>query len=128
MNYEWKPSPSSDLRQRTKEFALRIIHLCSELPDQRAANKIGDQLLRSGTSVGANYREACRGRSKADFISKMCIAIQELDETLYWLELLCESGIVAPRRLEKLMNETDELLAIFTACVKKTKENNNSTR
>jgi four helix bundle protein len=114
---------NQDLRDRTKAFALRIIHMVSALPRSMAADVLGRQILRSGTSVGAHYREACRSRSVAEFISKMEGGLQELDETAYWLELLAESGIVSPKRLDDLHHETDELLAIFTASVKTAKKN-----
>jgi four helix bundle protein len=107
------------LRMRTKEFALRIIKLYSALPKSTVAQTIGKQLLRCGTSVGAHYREACRAKSDADFISKMQGAMQELDESGYWLELLAESEFVKPSRLNKLHTEIDELLAIFFVIVKR---------
>jgi four helix bundle protein len=113
----------SDLRERTKAFALRIVRMVSTLPRSLTARVIGGQVLRSGTSVGAHYREACRSRSVAEFISKMEDAIQELDETAYWQELLADSDIVPPKRLVDLRQETDELIAIFTASVKTAKRN-----
>jgi four helix bundle protein len=114
---------NKDLRARTKAFALRIIHMDSALPRSRAATILGNQVLRSGTSVGAQYREACRSRSVAEFISKMESCIQELDETDYWLELLADGGIIPPKRLVELRQETDELIGIFTASVKTAKRN-----
>jgi four helix bundle protein len=113
----------NNLRERTKEFALRIVRMATALPRSTAANVLGGQVLRSGTSVGAQYREACRSRSPAEFISKMESAIQELDETSYWLELLADSSIVSSKRLVDLRRETDELIAIFTASVKTAKKN-----
>ena len=107
-----------DLKQRTKEFALRIIKLVEALPKSRTSDVIGKQLLRSGTSVGANYRSACRARSPADFISKMGIVEEEADESLFWMELLIESGIVKIEKLESLMKESDELLAITVSSIK----------
>jgi four helix bundle protein len=112
-----------DLRERTKSFALRVIRMVSALGRTPAASVLGNQVLRSGTSVGAQYREACRSRSKAEFISKMESSIQELDETAYWLELLSDGGIVRPKRLFDLRQETNELIAIFTASVKTAKRN-----
>jgi len=100
------------MKRRTKQFALRVIRLVESLPRGRTAEVIGRQLLRSGTSVGANYRAACRAKSTADFISKMGTVEEETDESLYWMELLIEAEIVEPMRLELLMNEADELLAI----------------
>jgi four helix bundle protein len=110
-----------DLKKRTKQYALRIIKLFRSLPKSGEAQVIGRQLLRSGTSVGAQYREACRSRSNAEFISKMESSLQELDETAYWLELLIEVEIVSAKRLGDLLTETDELIAIFVSSVKTTK-------
>ena len=110
-----------ELGKRTKDFALRIIRLYAALPKTTEAQVIGKQLLRSGTSVGAHYREARRAKSDADFISKNEGALQELDETGYWLELLSEANIVEPRRLTPLLDENGELIAIFVTIVKKVK-------
>ncbi len=112
---------TEDLRNRTKQFALRIIHLYSSLPKTRDAQVIGNQLLHSGTSVGANYREAQRARSNSEFISKIGIVIQELDETAYWIELLIDAKINASLETKSLLSETDELIAIFTSITKKVK-------
>jgi four helix bundle protein len=112
-----------DLRQRTKEFALRIIRLYGALPKSTEAQVIGKQVLRSGTSVGAHYREAeaHRSRSNAEFISKIEGGLQELEETVYWLELLTESGIMQAGQLKNLLQEADELTAILVTCVKNRK-------
>ena len=107
-----------DLKQRTKTFALRIIKLFTSLPKTAEAQVIGKQILRSGTSVGAQYREACRSRSSSEFVSKMQSSLQELDETAYWLELLVEGKIVRGEKLAQLRNETEELIAIFVSSVK----------
>jgi four helix bundle protein len=112
----------SDLKIRTKTFALRIIRLFSALPRTIEAQVLGKQVLRSGTSVGANYREACRARSAAEFISKMEISLQELEETCYWLELLVESQIVEAARLSDLQGEVDELTRIFVSSINTAKE------
>lgn len=104
-----------DLKARTQAFALRIIKLVSALPANRACDVLYRQVLKSGTSIGANYREAQRASSKRHFISLIEIAQREADETLYWLELLAESGLVKRDRLTKLIKEADELLAILTA-------------
>ena len=109
---------AEELKYRTKQFGLRVIHLVEALPSTRTANVIGNQLLRAGTSVGANYRSACRGRSKPDFISKVGIAIEEADESLYWMEMLMEAGLVAEDRVSDLMKEANELVAILTSSVK----------
>ena len=116
---------AQDLRQRTKNFALRIIRLYSSLPSSTVAQVIGKQVLRSGTSVGAHYREAYRSRSDAEFISKIEVALQELEETIYWLELLIESELVPKKRLKNLLQEASELIAIFITSVKTVKQKHN---
>jgi four helix bundle protein len=108
-----------DLRSRTKAFALRIIALYETLPRSGSAQVLGHQVLRSGTSVGANYREACRGRSNAEFVSKIGDSLKELEETSYWLELLADSGAVRPMKLAALLDETSQLTAILTSIAKK---------
>ena len=110
-----------DLKERTKQFALKIIRLVASLPRTREADIIGRQLLKAGTSVGANYREANRARSKAEFRAKIGIVEQESDESLYWLELLNESKITKGELIEELLVESDELVAIFTTIGKKSK-------
>ena len=110
-----------ELRARTKTFALRIIRLYVSLPKTTESQVLGKQVLRSGTSVGAHYREAQRAKSNADFISKIEGALQELDETAYWLELLVEAKIVPEDKLTLLRKETDELIAIFVTIVSKMK-------
>lgn len=114
---------SLDLGVRTKDFALRVIRLFKSLPSTVEAQVIGKQILRSGTSVGAQYREAKRARSKAEFHSKLESALQELEETGYWLELLVESGIVLEGKLAALQQEQDELTAIFVAATNSAKAN-----
>lgn len=111
----------NDLRDRTKEFALRVIRLFGALPKTTEAQILGKQVLRSGTSVGANYREAYRGRSKAEFIAKAGDCLREIEETAYWLELLVEAGIVTAEKLAPLRQETDELTAIFVTILRKAK-------
>lgn len=110
-----------DLLERTKRYALNIIKLVASLPNTREANIIGVQLLKAGTSVGANYREANRARSKAEFRAKIGIVEQESDESLYWLEILKESGIAKGKLLDELLVEADELVAIFTTIGRKSK-------
>lgn len=110
-----------DLRQRTKIFALDVIRLYTSLPKTIEAQVLGKQMLRSGTSVGAHYREAQRAKSDADMISKMEGALQELDETAYWLELIEEAKILKPDCTKAPYAETDELIAIFVSIVKKLK-------
>ncbi|MBI3270086.1 MAG: four helix bundle protein [Planctomycetes bacterium] len=104
-----------ELKARTKAFALRIVRLVTALPKHLVSAVIGKQILRSGTSVGANYRAACRARSRAEFASRIAVVEEEADETLYWLELLVESGQMKPARLTSLMKETGELVAIAAA-------------
>jgi len=110
-----------ELRTRTKQFSLRIIRLYSALPETMVAQVIGKQVLRSGTSVGAHYREGTRARSTAEFISKLEVGLQELEETAYWLELLIDGGIVPANNLSPLRQEAEELTAILVTCVKKAK-------
>jgi four helix bundle protein len=117
-----------DLRSRTKTFALRIVRLYSALPKTTVAQVLGKQLLRSGTSVGAHYREAYRSRSDAEFISKIEGGMQELEETIYWIELLVESGTVKAEKLHSLIEEANTLMAILVSCVKKVKQHNNSKK
>ncbi len=113
--------PPFELRERTKLFGLRIVRMFVALPKTEEAGVLGKQVLRSGTSVGANYREAHRARSKAEFIAKVGDCLKELDETSYWLELLTESGIVKPAKLASLQDETNQLLAILTTISKNSK-------
>jgi four helix bundle protein len=114
---------ATDLRVRTKKFALQIIKLYQNLPHSGEAQVIGKQILRSGTSVGAQYREACRGKSPADFVNMMGGSLKELDETAYWLELLREGEIIPVTKLADLQKETDELIAIFVSSINTSKRN-----
>src|SRR4029453_4458392 len=116
-------SEQSDLRQRTKEFALQIILMFSGLPKTAEAQVLGKQLLRSGTSVGANYREAYRARSKAEFVSKCGDCLREIEETAYWLDPLAEANLVPRERLQPIRQECRELIAIFVTIVKRSREN-----
>jgi four helix bundle protein len=111
-----------DLKLRTKAFALRIIRMYSKLPkSDTVAQVLGKQVLRSGTSVGANYREASRARSKAEFVSKIGDCLKEIDETEYWLELIADSGCVPANRMTELLDESRQLIAIFTTINKNAK-------
>jgi four helix bundle protein len=110
-----------ELLQRTKTYALRMIKAVRALPKDDVAKVLGRQLLRSGTSVGANYRAACRAKSSADFLNKLKIVEEECDESPYWMELLVESEILPLRRLESLMGEGDEILALIVAAIKSTR-------
>ncbi len=112
-----------DLRNRTQEFALRVIHLTEALPAGGAGRVIGNQLLRSGTSVGANYRAACRARSRRDFLSKLGITLEEADESAYWLELVIKAGLLPKTRVEPLLHENNELVSIFVASLKTARKN-----
>lgn len=114
-----------DLRTRTTDFALRIVKLYGSLPKTTEAQVMGKQVLRSGTSIGAHYREGHRAKSDADIINKFETALQELDETDYWLDLLVKSGVVSEAQMESLIKETDELIATFTTIVVKVKKRMN---
>jgi four helix bundle protein len=112
-----------EMKRRTKQFALRAVNLVESIPRGQTADVMGRQLLRSGTSVGANYRAACRAKSTADFIAKMGIVEEEADESLYWMELLIEAGIVKAELLELLMKEGNELLAITVSSINTARKN-----
>jgi len=116
---------SEELKKRTKKFALGVIKFVSELPNKRAVNIVTHQLIRSATSVGSNYRAACRARSKSEFISKISIVEEESDESLYWLEILSESRLASGLELERLTKEADELTAIFVSTRKSAKISSN---
>lgn len=120
-NEEGEVRREEDLRIRTKQFALRILKLYSALPSTTLPQVLGRQLLRSGTSVGANYREAYRARSKAEFIAKAGICLGEAEETAYWLELLVDGGIVSTEKLADLRDECNQIISIFVAILKKAK-------
>jgi four helix bundle protein len=107
-----------ELCDRTKAFAVRVVHLVSALPPNRVSDVLGRQVLRAGTSVGAHCREGYRSRSKAELISKLEVALQELDETTYWFELLKESGAVKPERLTALEKEADEIIRVMVTAVR----------
>jgi len=107
-----------ELQQRTKAFALRVIRLVRALPQDTVARAIGNQLIRSGTSVAANYRAACRGRSKAEFIAKLETVEEEADESCLWMELIIESGILEERMVTGLLKEANEITAIMAASKK----------
>ena len=116
--YAMKPQ---DLRDRTRDYALRVINLFSSLPHTKVAQVIGSQILRSGTSVGANYREGIRGRSKLEYAAKLNLSLMELEETAYWLELLELAKVFSAHKLRPLRNETNELTAILVTLIKKSK-------
>jgi four helix bundle protein len=106
---------AEELRLRTKEFAKRVIRLCRDLTATEEQGLIRNQLFRSAKSVGANYRATCRGRSKADFIAKLGLVLEEADESLYWMELIVETEMMKPERMQPLMDEARQLIAIFVA-------------
>jgi len=112
---------NDQMRERTKQFALRIIRMYGGLPRRTEAEVLGKQALRSGTSVAANYREACRARSDAELLSKLGLVESELDETMLWLELLVESGIVEAGRMDSLVLEADELIRMVVTAIKTTR-------
>ena len=105
-------------KRRTKQLALRIIKAVESVPKNRTADVLGRQLIRSGTSIGANYRAACRGKSTADVIAKLRIVEEEADESVYWMELLIESGLVSEARLSELLQETNEIIAMTVASIR----------
>jgi len=111
------------MKERTKQFAIRIVAVVKSLPRSREGDVIGKQLLRSGTAVAANYRAVCRARSKAEFISKMSIVVEEADETAFWLELLTDTGLIPVGKLGLLLKEANELLAICAASLRTAKQN-----
>ncbi len=110
-----------EMKRRTKEYGKRILRLCRALPNSYEARRVGDQLFRSGTSVGANYRAACRARSKVDFISKLGIVLEEADESLYWMEIIIECKILNESLLRSLIVEGNELVSIFVSSIKTSK-------
>ena len=111
-------SPTSDFRERTFQFGIRCVRLVENLPKSMSAQTIGRQLMRAGTSVGANYRAAVRGRSRADFVSRMGIVEEECDEALYWIDVLVELGLTTSKRVEALRAEANEIVAITVSSIK----------
>jgi four helix bundle protein len=114
---------ADEFKKRTRAFALRIVRLTEALPNTRTANVIGKQLLRCGTSVGANYRASCRAKSSADFIAKMGIVEEEADETIYWMELLVESGTIEQERISSLLDEANQIVAIVVSSIRTARSN-----
>lgn len=117
-----------ELKHRTKAFAIRIVRLFQSLPKTEEARVIGRQLMRSGCSVAANYRAVCRARSKAEFIAKVGVVVEEADETVFWLEMLVDTDIVAKKKMESLLKEANELLAIFAASQRTARGNRSNTK
>jgi len=118
---------ADELKLRTKQFALRVIKLLAALPKTIAGRAIANQLVRCGTSVGANYRAACRARSRSEFVAKIGVVLEETDETQLWLELIIESKLLPVKRVEPLLGEATELIAIFVASRKSASANLGST-
>jgi four helix bundle protein len=112
---------ADELKERTKRFGLRIMKLIDALPQTTTGRAIGNQLIRAGTAVGANYRAACRGRSKAEFVAKLGVVVEEADECGYWLELIMDGELLSRQQVEPLHKEANELAAIFVASVRTTK-------
>jgi len=108
---------ADEMKARTKAFDLRVIHLVESLPNTRTGNTIGNQLLRCGTSVGANYRASCRARSNADFIAKMGIVEEETDESIYWIEMLVDAELVKAKRVESLLDEANQILSMVVSSI-----------
>lgn len=117
---------ADDLKKRTKLYGLRIIQLVEILPKTATGRTIGNQLIRCGTSVGANYRAVCRARSNAEFISRLGIVIEEADESAFWIEMIIESRVFPKESIESLLQETNELIAIFVSSSKTAKDNRQS--
>jgi len=114
---------SDEFRKRTFEFGIRCVRLVETLPKTMTAQTIGKQLLRAGTSVGANYRAAIRGRSRADFVSRMGIVEEECDESLHWIDVLAELGFVSQKRVQELRKEANEIIAIAVSSIKTARRN-----
>jgi four helix bundle protein len=117
---------AEQLKQRTKDFAVRVVRAIETLPRKPSATVIGRQVLRSATSIAANYRAACRSRSRGEFIAKLGLVIEEADETAFWLEMLVDTALIPPKRMAQLIDEANQLVAIFTAS-KRTAETAKST-
>jgi four helix bundle protein len=111
----WTPNAmnADDLKKRTKQFALRVLKLVAALPNTVAGKAIGGQLVRSGSSVGANYRAACRGRSRAEFVAKLGVVEEEADESAFWMEMIIEGELLKPKQVEPLLSEANELTKIM---------------
>lgn len=116
----------TEFKRRTKRYGLQVIKLVQSLSEDRVARVMSNQLLRAATSVGANYRAACRAKSKADFVNKLKIVEEECDESLYWMELLIEAGLVPKGKLDPVMQEGDEILAITVASIKRVRASSDS--
>jgi four helix bundle protein len=109
---------AAELRARTKRFTLRVMNVVTALPDDPRGRVIAHQLMKAGSSVGANYRAVCRARTRKDFINKLGVVIEEADESAFWLEVIAEGSVLDPKAIELLLQEANELVAIFTAARK----------
>jgi four helix bundle protein len=118
---------ADEFKGRTKQFGVRVIKLVDSLPDSWTGRSLGNQLLRCATSVGANYRAACRARSSAEFCAKLGICEEEADEAIYWMEMLAEAGLVKAKRLQSLITEAGEILAIIVASLRTSRKNSKSS-
>lgn len=127
-NTEKAPMTREKLKKRTKAFGLRVMKLVDALPNTTAGRAIGNQLIRSGTSVGANYRSACRGRSDAEFLARLGIVVEEADESGYWMELIIEGKLLPQKQVAALLNESEELVALFTASIRTSRARNAVSR
>ena len=121
-----KPITKETLKKRTKQFGLRVMKLVDALPKTTSGRAIGNQLVRSGTSVGANYRSACRGRSEAEFTAKLGVVVEEADESGFWMELIVEGNLLPDKQVAPLLQESEELVALFTASIRTTRERKRS--
>ncbi len=121
-NYSGALAAAEKLKKRTKDFAIRIVRLSEALPKTDVGKTLGRQVLRSGTSVAANYRAACRARSRAEFVSRMAVVVEEADETVFWLELLIEAGVLPLKRMDSLIKEANELLLLSAASLRTAKQ------
>ena len=125
---DWRRMTPDEMKQRTRKLSLRIVRLVESLPNTRTADVIGKQLLRCGTSVGANYRAACRAKSRADFAAKMGIVEEEADEIVYWIELLTECGLMKQKLVTELLAETNEIIAMVVSSIKTARSDGNQRR
>jgi four helix bundle protein len=125
---EASPMTTEKMRARTKQFTLRVMKVVSALPDNTQGRIISHQLMKSGSSVGANYRAVCRARTRRDFINKLGVVIEEADESAFWLEVTGEGNVLDPRQLAPLLQEANEIVAILTAALKTARKNNRRDR
>jgi four helix bundle protein len=125
---EASPMTTEEMRARTKQFTLRVMRVISALPESAQGRIISHQLMKAGSSVGANYRAVCRARTRKDFINKLGVVIEEADESAFWLEVSGEGNVLDPQQLAPLLQESNEIVAILTAALKTAKKNNRPGR